>query len=304
MKVMVIDTVGGNRFSSAYKAYFPNINLRGLEMHDMGPCQAHGYQCGYYAGVLLNTIPGKHEIVYVRNFDGDGNWISGCEQWMLEMIEREAPDYITRSWGQDDGDSAFGDKVASSGWKQWVMYFRALQKKHGFVDFGAAGNGDFNDLDNDISYPQRLMTDITNVIGSHRKDGIPSTFSGDGVGVQCVLWGEDILLNDNGKWGIGSGTSFSCPKAAGLCAALGLNSDEWRKYVVNNTTKPEDWKGKLPHPKWGFGSLEYRYQEYLARLDEHLLPPHIRSARISTLPRWFDRKLVKSKAKRAIRSKK
>lgn len=298
MKVMIIDTVGGNRFSSAYKAYFPNINLRGLEMRNMGPCQAHGYQCGYYAGVLLNAIPGKHEIVYVRNFDGRGSWIRGCEQWMLEVIEKEAPDYINRSWGQDDGDDVVSDMVAAGGWRRWVEQFLALQKTHGFVDFAAAGNGDFNDLDNDISYPQRLMSGVTNIIASHRQDGVPSTFSGDGPGVQCAMWGEDILLNDNGSWGIGSGTSFSCPKALGLCAALGLNTADWRKYVVNNTTKPEGWEGKLPHPKWGFGSLEYRYQERLAMLDDHLLPPYMGRARISKLARWFDRELIKPKVKR------
>jgi len=295
MKVMVIDTVGGDRFGKRYRKFFPKVKLSGYEMSNQGTCQPHGYQCGYYAGVLLNNVPGDHELIFVRNFDGRGNWVRGSEDWMLDLIEKHRPDIVTRSWGQHDGDSAYGESMGTRGWAQWAEEFKRLQGVLGFVDFGAAGNDDVNDADNDIAFPQRLMGGFSNVIGSHRRDGVPSKFSGDGHGVQCVLWGENILLNSNGIWERGSGTSFSCPKAAGLCAALGLLHEEWGEYVQENATKPEGWTGDIPHPKWGYGSLEYRYQEKLAALGmtaPHLLPPYIAPARLQAKREWFDREQV------------
>lgn len=290
VKVLVIDTVGGDRFSQAFRSYFPGMTLRGLEMNDDGACQPHGYQCGYYAGVLLNHIAGPHEIVFARIFDGNGVWIPESENWMLEVIEREKPDIVTRSWGQDDADSPLWARAGDMYWGRWVREYEHLQKLIGFVDFGAAGNDDHNDPDNDTSFPQRIM-EVANVIGSHNRQGIPSVFSGDGPAVQCVFWGENIALNSNGVWERGSGTSFACPKAAGLCAFLGLNTDNWRDMVKLRATRPDGWTGDLPHVKWGWGSLEHLYQAELQKLPAHLQPPAL-IVNQHGVRRWHDRQLV------------
>ena len=292
MKVMVIDTVGGERFSNRYRAMLPGITLIGHEMEDYGPCQEHGYQCGYYAGVLLTAIPGAHELHFVRCFDDDGRHIPYSESYMLHVIEDVRPDIITRSWGQHDGDIDWANTAARNAWAGWSAKYRELQRRLGFIDFGASGNddgesshsaADNGDLDNDIAYPQRLMPGVSNVIGSMRRDGVPSRFSGDGIGVQCVMWGENVaLLNHDGQWARGSGTSFACPKAAGLCAALraenpAFDHAAWCGYVLKHATQPENWTGWIPHPKWGYGSLEYRYQERLARVLPEIQPPSTRA---------------------------
>ena len=156
--------------------------------------------------------------------------------------------------------------------------------------FFAAGNDDHNDADEDVAFPQRLLPEYANIIGSHNRAGRPSEFSGDGVGVQCVMWGENVaLLNKYGKWERGSGTSFACPKAAGLCAYLGLDHFAWRKYVLAHSTRPDNWSGYLPHPKWGYGSPEYRYQEALALLPDELQPPAMRGGMRVKL-QYMDRK--------------
>ena len=290
MKVLVIDTVGGDRFSASFQSYFPAMRIRGLEMKDDGACQPHGYQCGYYAGVLLNLRPGPHEIVFARIFDGNGVWIPQSEDWMLEIIEKERPDIVTRSWGQDDADSPFWVRAGDMYWSSWVKKYEALQKSIGFVDFGAAGNDDKNDPDNDTSFPQRSMT-VANVIGSHNRAGIPSVWSGDGPAVQCVMWGENIALNSNGNWERGSGTSFACPKAAGLCAYLGLSTDNWREMVKVQSVRPIAWDGPVPHVKWGYGSIEHLYQAQLQKLDPSLQPPSM-IVRQHGVRRWHDRQLL------------
>jgi hypothetical protein len=140
--------------------------------------------------------------------------------------------------------------------------------------FCAAGNDDHNDADDDLSYPWRLVPHTCIVTGSHRRDGVPSVFSGDGKGVFLTMWGDRIpLLDQLGFWSVGSGTSFASPKAAGLCAYLKLGLLEFKDYVKSHATKPDQYSGYLPHNKWGYGSLEYRYQEASSTMPEDHRPP-------------------------------
>lgn len=276
MKVMVIDTVGGGAvFSRYYMDYFHGIDVVGYEPVSKMPMpHQHGYQCGYYAGVPLNLLPEDQErrLIFVRIFDERARPIKGAEKFMLEVIAQERPHVISKSWGLDDQDSAQGEMTGRVAYGEWVEEYRKLQAEIGFVDFSASGNSDTNDADGDVSFPQRLMPDICNIIGSAQRGGVPSRFSGDGTGVQCLFWGEDVPLCSNGYWQRGSGTSFACPKAAGLCAYLGLNTRLWRAYVEGHASHPAEWTGAIQHPKWGYGNLERQYQDMLGRLPANLLP--------------------------------
>lgn len=272
---MVVDTVGGDRFSKSYKDYFPKASLRGLELRNDGDCHSHGYQCGYYAGVLTALLNEPSEIVFVRIFDGNGAPVPMSNEWVLDVILRERPDYITNSWGQADLDHKWGDIVGETTWKQWVKEYKRICDSIGAVSFFAAGNDDVNDSDIDVDFPQRLMPDDVAIIGSHNRAGIPSQFSGDGHGVLFTMWGENVALLSNDQWHRGSGTSFSCPKACGLAAYLGLNLSTLKHYAADCASRPDDYQGLIPNVKWGWGSLEHKYQEYLARLPEQLQPPYI-----------------------------
>lgn len=292
MKILITDSTGLSDVSDKYRSFFnSNIKLIGHEPSKsfVGlPSGEHGYQCGYYAGALLNLVKGDHEIHFLRIFDSKNNWINGSENFILDVINDVEPDIVSNSWGMDDGDSAWGEKQGRKAWSLWSSQYEKLFREKQFVSFFAAGNDDKNDLDEDISFPQRLISDFTCVVGSHNKSGIPSRFSGDGFGVMVSMWGENVsLLNKYGKWERGSGTSFSCPKAAGLCAYLGLDFFTWKNFVLNNAQKPENWVGQLPHPKWGWGSLEYAYQKFLAKLPIVQQPPLILDGKV----KYFDRKL-------------
>jgi hypothetical protein len=279
VKILVIDSTGLSDASDRYwRVFGSHIKLVGHEPSKgygntaSGP---HGYQCGYYAGILLNLLPDEeHEIHFARIFDQHGTWIAGSENFMLDILDEVRPDVVSNSWGQDDGDVSWQETQARRGWTGWTIKYRRLVNEIGCVSFFAAGNDDHNDADDDVAFPQRIIPETANIIGSHNRSGTPSRFSGDGVGVQVTMWGERVMLLDqDGKWEVGSGTSFSCPKAAGLCAYLGLSHYKWRQYVLEHATKPDEWGGKIPHPKWGYGSLEYRYQELLAELPDDIQPP-------------------------------
>ena len=278
MKVLVIDSTGLSDCSDRYRKFWrEGITLVGHEPAKSWakvPSGAHGYQCGYYAGILLNLIEGEHEIHFARIFDQHGGWIKDSENFILDVIHDTKCDIITNSWGQDDGDIDWQEASARRGWASWAARFRMLMNEHKSTVFFASGNDDQNDADDDVAFPQRLIPEYVNIIGSHNRSGKPSVFSGDGKGVHVTMWGERVmLLNQDAYWELGSGTSFACPKAAGLCAYLGLDHFSWRKYVLGHSTRPDKWSGFIPHPKWGYGSLEYRYQEVLSELPDDKQPP-------------------------------
>lgn len=290
MKVLIIDSTGLSDCSERYRKYFgQNIKLVGHEPspgYAKTPSGPHGYQCGYYAGVLLNLVEGEHEIHFARIFDKDGMWIKDSDDFILAAIDHVRPDIINNSWGMDDLDLPWGEQNGRDAWVRWSTQFRKLINECKAVPFFAAGNDDRNDADSDIAFPQRLIPEVANIIGSHNRAGKPSVFSGDGVGVQVAMWGERVMLLDqDGVWTLGSGTSFASPKAAGLCAYLGLDHFHWRKYVLAHSTRPDNWSGYLPHPKWGYGSLEYRYQEVLAMLPDELQPPAMRGRKLQYVNR-------------------
>lgn len=195
--------------------------------------------------------------------------------------------------------------------KEW--YFDYLKSTGPYLDFGAGGNSDENDRDEDVDYPQRIMP-FSNVIGSHNKRGKPSFFSGDGKKIQCCLVGERVWVHGPGGWVLVSGTSFSSPKASGVCAyeldvpvlnrswgaadmdmlsdedltnawrgwvdrfedAIGKTGKEeaWNNFVLQHAEVPEGWSKGERHDKWGRGSLEEQWQSHVREnVPQEILPP-------------------------------
>lgn len=280
IRLMVVDSVGGQRFSDRYRNYFARVTLEGYEPDDYGKCSPHGYQVGYWAGALLSLYPGKASITYVRVFDGQSRWIPASSEYVLRMIREKRPTHVTGSWGQWDGDTRMGEFNISSGWRDWSDRYRELQQEIGFITAAAAGNHDRNDEDDDVNGPWRLLTDCVTIIGSARRDGVPSVWSGDGH-VDAVAWGEQVPLLGYNTWGWGSGTSFAAPAALSLCMAEGIfELAAWRSYIAENTTVPRGYRGLIPHRKWGQGNLTHRLMEHRSMLPEQLLPPRSRPPRI------------------------
>ena len=286
-KIMIIDTQGPDGISDAYRNLLPTCSIRGHQQPIVAgtPCHPHGLMCGHLAGLIQQD---QTELIFVRIFDADAKAIPGAADWALDMIRLERPDVISRSWGAWDKDTDIGDMTGRIGWKKWAEQYAKLQMNIGFVDFAAAGNNDNNDPDPDVDYPHCLLP-TTNIIGSCQRNGVPSVFSGDGPGVQCVAWAERIYLCNNGKFEIGSGTSFAAPKMAGLCALRKADQPEWARLVHAKATRPIS--STLEHSvKWGFGCMEDLYQAALADIPTCFLPPTVTGVgRSATRPAvWHD----------------
>ena len=291
--MMVIDSQGEG-FSDSYAALLPNAKLRGIDPKGevLGHrCHPHGLQAGYYAGILLDQAlgfePGSVEIVFVRIFERDASPSPDSNDWMLDVIAKERPDVINRSWGMEMEDTQWGNMVGKIAWGKWVAEYNKLQEEIGFVDFGAAGNSGDWDADDDVNFPQKLMPN-SNVIGSSRRDGVPSEWSSDGQAVQCVAWGDRIWLRDNYAWDLGSGTSFSSPKMAGLCAALRLDTSAWRLFVEERATRPKGYEAVRSN-KWGKGNMEDEFQKLLRKVDAARHPVPVRNRiRLTMQEKWHD----------------
>jgi len=296
MQLIIVDS-GDGSCSAEYMAMLPEgITVRGHSLIKEEKQHPHGYQCGYYATHLLHGRRNL-ELVFVRIFDGEARPIHNSNEWLLEVLQEECkPDasgswpVINMSWGADDQDNSLIDRQLGAYWGRWGMKFASVIGSSSV--FCAAGNDDHNDADDDLSYPWRLVPHTCIVTGSHRRDGVPSVFSGDGKGVFLTMWGERLpLLDQLGFWSVGSGTSFASPKAAGLCAYLKLGLLEFKDYVKSHATKPDQYSGYLPHNKWGYGSLEYRYQEASSTMPEERRPPPLLKPHQSVL-QYHDYKML------------
>lgn len=275
-KLLIIDTQG-EAISEEYQALLPGAKLRGIEMETTRgtSCHEHGALCGWLSAIPLIGAGFEFEIVFVRVFDKDAVWIPNCESWMLDVIREEKPNYVSRSWGAADADSQLSEMYAQLSFSEWAAAYRALVAELGIVDFGAAGNSDENDADVDVDFPQRDLADVVNVIGACDRSGVPTKWSGDGAGVQCVMWADLVYSPDmTGKWVLWSGTSAATPKACGACAALGYTREQWLTKLKNlpaGCRPAGDWT--LPHPKWGYGCAEDLWQNFARRVPAGLLPP-------------------------------
>lgn len=271
----MIDTQGPEGISQEYRKRLPGVAISGDEPDGVKgtPCHEHGSLCGWLAAIPRAAQGLPVELVFLRCFDKDARWIQGCDEWLFERVRQIQPDYVSRSWGAWDGDDQFWKAVAQAAFIKWVKVYAPMAEKMGICDFGAAGNNDNNDRDDDLAYPQAMMPN-TNVVGAHDRRGIPCPWSGDGRGVTCCFWANRVWSPraDTGEWVLWSGTSAATPKAAGVAAARALSPSQFRAFAIEEAQRPAKAK-ELPHRKWGWGSLEWAWQQAMRDGPIDLRPP-------------------------------
>lgn len=93
-------------------------------------------------------------------------------------------------------------------------------KSKGCILVASAGNSGYVEGGNTIGYPARYDWIVS--VGSIGKTSVPSNFSSGGQGLKVTAFGEAIYTTNNqgGYWRT-SGTSFSGPMVAGVCALVG-----------------------------------------------------------------------------------
>jgi len=261
MKILMIADTQGSAISDAYRELVPGVEFRGVEPDALRgqDCLAHGAQCGWLAARALAEAEDDWRVLFVRLMDKAGKFIAGWEDFLLDQIALHEPAIVSRSWGAWDGDTQLGGVMARLTTERFAEAYAPLKRELGFLDFAAAGNNDENDRDPDIVYPQAAL-DFSHIIGSHRRCGVADGWSADGSGMECCMWGSGIQAPDQfARFFIVFGTSETAPKAAGVCGAYGLDDAGWLALVQATAVQPSgDWD--LPHPKWGWGSMEHHWQ--------------------------------------------
>ena len=276
MKIAIVDTQGPNFIGAQYRALLPGVRISGFEPRAVRgtPCHAHGALCGWLAAAPVVAAGRDLELVFVRCFDQQAGWIKDADAWILDRIEEIRPDYVSRSWGAWDGDDPLQRQMAYLSFAQFAKDYAPMIAPGGITDFGAAGNEDANDSDTDIAFPQAVLPRC-NIIGAHDRAGRPCKWSGDGANVSCCMWADRVWSpNAAGEWVLWRGTSAATPKACGAAAADGLLTEEWRLLAIDHAQRPRGYAAaELPHPKWGYGSMEWAWQEPMKKLPANLRPP-------------------------------
>lgn len=277
-KIIIADTIG-NHLTEAYRALLPDVPMFGHSHPDEPsvnyPPHNHGAWCGWLAGVPCQTVAREHgrkfELHFVSVFRPNATAYPDGMQFLMDKIAEIRPHVVSRSFGSWDRDNQFTDMMLREFFNEWSPQWFALQDDIGFIDIAAAGNSDEMDADNDVSSPQKYMPDRSVIVGSCRRDGTPSDFSGDGQGVACLMWGDRIISPGlAGDWHLWRGTSAACPKLAGVAAVQVDTRDELRDLIHQEATFPTG--AQRPHPKWGYGTCEHLWQRFY---DAHHAPgPH------------------------------
>ena len=283
--LVIIDSQGPSGLPDAYTDLLPMCRISGYEPEAVigTPCHPHGAMVGYLAGVVQ---PEYTSLIFLRIFDQRARAIPNGIEWALDTLWELDLHRATvcRSWGYHAGSDRLAHHMGTITYGPWAQRYSEWLEKTNSTDFGAAGNHDRNNKQDDISYPQRLLGERSNIIGSSNRVGIPSKFSSDGKGLQCLFWGENLLLREPVKWTPGSGTSFATPKAAGASCAHGFDHAEWLHFMANNP--PDGWHAQPWHPKYGHGNREHLWQRLMLRVPSSLWPPA--ESTVAASPAWHD----------------
>jgi len=293
--IAVIDTVGSvSDLHSGFVGRHEGVVIRGNEppgYYEGAGCHPHGTMAADKILQALSPANGvDYQLEFMRIFTKTGGFIPRAFKsgWVFNMLRKFASQtdvlYVNNSWGANIGAKTFSksDKLEAQAWRDFIA-------DTGAVVVWAAGNeGDFF-ADNDDNAPQAMLTDVSLLVGSRDRRGIPSKFSSDSHRSPpfCVMWGEDLRLWNGvrNRWDRGSGTSFAAPKLTGLLAAKGYTRERVRE-LIPQFSRPTDYpENKLPHAKWGYGDGEALYQELLkgeTRLQ--MTTPQALTAGVT----WFD----------------
>jgi hypothetical protein len=286
MKILIPDTLG-SRISPAYRALLPDITFRGIDHPEVVGDNQHGAWCGWLAGAPLQARGIKAEIVFLQILSTNGT-VRNWADLLLDTIEREQPDVVSCSWGAWDGDDDLSEIFLRASFSRYVDRLLELKAKRNFILVCASGNDDNYDEDMDVAYPQKLMPDNAWIIGATDPYGVPMPWSGDGF-VDAVMIGSKCASPGNdGNWELWQGTSAACPKFAGMVAAMGWSDEEILSAIQTGAQCPAEWAESRPHTKWGWGSMEFAWQNLVADLPEALKPPLLLNRYDTTYENWKD----------------
>jgi len=284
LRILIADNWGQDA-SSFLKRAFPrvafSVHTKAKSDHPHGhmvaECVCHMLPSDTYAEIVF------HPYITLQSQTA-ANWMNV----IADARKAGNPFHLANcSFGSHHRDIDTLRKLLGMKWNSPTKLAEANEKIGDTIVVFASGNEDsssrfYTDLDNDVNYPQRALSQLANVyvIGACNQIGIPSTFSSDGPEVFAMYLGEDVLVYDPiVKKVVGvDGTSFAAPHACGDIASLLLSqpsiSKEWLKaYVLEHAWLAEGWIRGNQHRKAGYGcmlSTMYRREYFRNTYVENL----------------------------------
>ena len=291
--IIVVDTVGSLEFiNEKYLQNLPKVTkFYGYEREELNGQipHPHGGFAMQQALMPLWQAPAEDEIRahFVRIFDGDcKSHPMSLAKWCTDTvgeIAKTGKTWVNNSWGTYIGSNIPSTSGRADRWRTQI-------EARDLTVFWAAGNsGDF-DPDVDENLPSGLLTDCSHKIAAAYPNGDTARFSSDSTYAppEATFWSVAVKGHNlvTAKWADVTGTSFACPKATGLAAALNLDYEGFTRLAMEKCVIPKDFDGTIPHPKWGRGWLEFEYQKLIKGCPN--LCPNAEFETLGTGESWFD----------------
>ena len=271
MLVAVLDA-GFFNYTSLSSFDSMNVNNQVLQTWDFVAGNAsvveddsHGMSClstiaGNIPGSFVGNAPKANFVLY-RTEDGgteypieEHNWVSG-----LERADSIGVDIASTSLGYTTFDNATFDHTYSqmNGRTTIAAKGAVFANRKGMLLFAAAGN-DGNNSWKYISTPADADSLVT--VGAVTTSGTVGNFSSYGpsadgrVKPEVAAVGVNAYVqNANNTIGTGNGTSFACPKMAGLGTCLWQGFPEFNNIVVRDALIKSGSQFATPNDRIGYG---------------------------------------------------
>ena len=276
----VFDSIRGR----GYRSYdFVNHDtIVGNQNGQMGE-GSHGTQTlslvgGYKSGNLISpAFRSKYILAKTENTDSEtpleeDNWIAAAE-W----VDSLGADIITSSLGyiaMDPGSIRSYDWTWMNGDSCFITIGADMAVNKGIIVCNSAGNEGFNATHNTLGAPSD--GDSVIAVGSVNSNKSRSSFSSVGLTVDgrikpdvCALGNGNVVASpNNGSTGYtsGSGTSFSCPMTAGVCAVILSANPNLTPMQVRQILRQTSDSSATPNRLRGWGLINCWEAVKLARL--------------------------------------
>mgnify|MGYP001765796122 CR=1 FL=1 len=233
--------IAGNGIDDDNNGFIDDINGWDFANKDNDPMDDnnHGTHCSGIVAADSTTLQGvapRVTIMPLKFLTGEG---SGTLEAAIEAINygvRMGANVLSNSWGGGGYSEALRDAIVAA-------------KEKGVLFVAAAGN-EYNDNDEQPSYPASYEEDNVIRVAASTSTGTKASFSNYGVkSVHIFAPGKDILSSIPGnKAASYSGTSMATPFVSGLAALL-LSQDPKMDYgqvkdiILNTANKLPGLKG-------------------------------------------------------------
>lgn len=219
---------------------------------------------GYKEGQLIGPAFGANYLLAkTENTDSEtpieeDNWIAALE-WAdsigvdvtstsLGYLTYDSP-YTSYTWENMDGNTAS------------ITIAADLAVKKGIVVVNSAGNEGFNSTHNTLGAPADGDSVIS--VGSVSSNGVRSYFSSVGPTADGRIKPDVMAMGSNdyhassvgNSYSFGSGTSYSCPIVAGVCALLLEKNPKLTPMEVLQTLKSTSSQSSNPDNLYGWGII-------------------------------------------------